>query len=297
MLSRLAETFFWMGRYLERTEGTTRLLNEFHHLIVQDRGAHAAHGCSLLTKSLGLESQAITAAEVVRTVYGDIYTPSTILGSLSSARNNARAVRDILPSDFYESINKLYASSGEIDAHSPGQDLRIIIERLAVTHGIYEWLAPLDESAHFFRLGRALERIDLVSRLLAIDMESEWPEQGATTSLRAVGGLSIFLRAKVPVSPSRVRLFLASDPSFPRSLLQSAKEAQFAITQLGLVSNMRVDQELKPVATLGNRLTFLGEDAHEISDVLIQAISAVEKSTELIKDAFFRPIGSIVWSN
>ena len=89
MLSRLAESFFWMGRYLERTEGTTRLLNEFHQLIVQDRGAHAAHGCSLLTKSLGLSSSAITAAEVVRSVYGDIYTPSTILGSLSSARNNA----------------------------------------------------------------------------------------------------------------------------------------------------------------------------------------------------------------
>ena len=286
-----------MGRYLERAEGTTRLLNEFHHLIVQDRGAHAAHGCSLLTKSLGLTSDAITASEVIRTVHGDIYTPSTILGSLSSARNNARAVRDILPSDFYESINKLYAISSEIDAFSPSQDLRQIIEKLAVTHGIYEWLAPLDESAHFFRLGRALERIDLVSRLLAIDMESEWPEQGPTTSLRAVGGLSIFLRAKVPVTPARVRLFLASDNSFPRSLLQSAREAQFAITQLGQISNIKVEQELKPIATLSNRLTFLGEDAHEIGDVVIQALHTVERSTELIKGAFFRPIGSIVWSN
>ena len=173
----------------------------------------------------------------------------------------------------------------------------MIIERLAVTHGIYEWLAPLDESAHFFRLGRALERIDLVSRLLAIDMESEWPEQGPTTSLRAVGGLSIFLRAKVPVSPARVRLFLASDPSFPRSLLQTAKEAQFAITQLGAISNTKIEQELKPIAMLVNRLTYLGDDAHEVGDVLIQAINTVEKSTALIKDTFFRPIGSIVWSN
>lgn len=286
-----------MGRYLERTEGTTRLLHEFHHLIVQDRGSHAAHGCSLLTRSLGLTSDAATASDVIRAVHGDLYTPSTILGSLSSARNNARAVRDILPSDFYESINKLYASSGEIDVHSPGQDLRLIIEKLAVTHGIYEWLAPLDESAHFFRLGRTLERIDLVSRLLAIDMESEWPEQGPTTSLRAVGGLSIFLRAKVPVSPARVRLFLASDPSFPRSLLQSAREAQFAITQLGQISNIKVEQVLKPIAMLANRLTYLGEDAHEIGDVVIQALNTVEKSSELIKNAFFRPIGSIVWSN
>lgn len=127
MLSRLAESFFWLGRYLERAEGTTRLLNEFHSLIVQDNKSHAAHGCGIFSQRFGVEISKPNAPELIRAVYGAPNTPNTVLGSLNSARSNARAVRDALPSDFYESINKLYASTSTIDLDSPGQDLRMIL--------------------------------------------------------------------------------------------------------------------------------------------------------------------------
>jgi uncharacterized alpha-E superfamily protein len=206
-------------------------------------------------------------------------------------------VRDLLPSDFYESMNKLHAASESIDVYSPGHSLRGVLERLAVTNGIFEWLAPDDESAAFFDLGRSLERMDLVSRLLNMHIESEWLEQGPATTLRAVGGLSTFLRARVPLTPRRVRLFLVSDTSFPRSLLQSSKEAETAIRDLTRMSGLQVDSVLRPIGQLRARLMYLGENVEEVDDVLQQTIASVALTSAAIRDQFFRPIGSIVWSN
>lgn len=84
-------------------------------------------------------------------------------------------------------------------------------------------------------------------------MESEWPEQGPSTSLRAVGGLSTFLRAKVPITPLLVRFFLISDLKFPRSLLLSAIESEAAIKEISQMTQLKSDQVLKPMALIKSR--------------------------------------------
>ena len=55
MLSRLAESYFWMGRYIERAEGTTRLLVEFHQLLVQEQSSDQNVGVAVLVNGLGIE--------------------------------------------------------------------------------------------------------------------------------------------------------------------------------------------------------------------------------------------------
>ncbi|MEI9907230.1 MAG: alpha-E domain-containing protein [Actinomycetota bacterium] len=236
-------------------------------------------------------------ATLVSAVYGAAGTASTILGSLSAARQNARSVRDMLPSDFYEAINKLHASNDTIDYYSPGKGIRQVLERLAVAHGIYEWLAPHDEAAAFYRLGRSLERMDLVSRLLNMHIETEWPEQGPATTLRAVGGLSTFLRYRIPMTPKNLRQFLVTDMTFPRSLLQSSTNSEAAIRDIGRMSSLNVDQVIRPIGLLKSRLMYLGDIPHEIEDVLQQTIMSVAMTSVGVKDQFFRPLGSIVWSN
>ena len=113
MLSRLAETSFWLGRYLERAEGMSRLLVEFHQLLVQDNRAHVKRGCTLISHGLGLEGDPKSARELVALAYGEPLNPGTLLGSIHSARSNARLIRDILPSDFYQAINQLNATSSD----------------------------------------------------------------------------------------------------------------------------------------------------------------------------------------
>jgi uncharacterized alpha-E superfamily protein len=297
MLSRLAESSFWLGRYIERVEGLSRLLLEFHQLLIQDQRSHVERGCALLAHGLGLESKAKTTTELIEVVYGSQLNPSTIQGALYGVRSNARSIRDTLPSDFFESINRLTATAETFDVLSPGSSLKAILDRLAVSNGIYEWLAPSDESAHFFELGRSLERMDLVSRLLLLKIEKEWKEQGPATTLRAIGGLSTFLKSRVPITGDRVRTFLIQDQSFPRSLLQTSKAAESALREICTFISVSPGPILRPIGLLTSEILFLDNNSSTQDEIIHKTPLSVEETSDAVRANFFRPTGSIVWSN
>ncbi len=297
MLSRLAETSFWLGRYLERAEGMSRLLVEFHQLLVQDNRTHVKRGCALISHGLGLEGEPKSAKELVALAYGEPLNPGTLLGSIHSARSNARLIRDILPSDFYQAINQLNATTAEFSVSAPGRSLRSILDRLAVTNGIFEWLAPEDESAHFLTLGRSLERMDLMSRLLSLKLENEWRDQGPATTLRSVGALNTYLRERVPLTTSGVRKFLVESATFPRSIAECAKRANFELNEVADMTQLRVDDIIRPIGMLESQIKYLNADAEELERIIKQTPIAVAQSTDGIGLRFFRPVGSIVWSN
>lgn len=297
MLSRLAESSYWLGRYLERVEGLSRLLLEYHQLLIQDQRSHVERGCALLTHGLGLDSKAKTTTELIEAVFGNSIDPSTIQGALYGVRSNARSIRDTLPNDFYESVNRLHATAENFDILSPGSSIKSILDRLAVANGIYEWLAPSDESSYFFELGRTLERMDLVSRLLLLKIEKEWKEQGPSTTLRAVGGLSTFLKSRVPITADRVRTFLIKDQSFPRSLIETAKAAENALLEICKFNAVSPNHINRQMGLLRSEIQFL-EDNAASEDVIIHKVpKVVEDTSESVRAHFFRPTGSIVWSN
>ena len=297
MLSRLAETSFWLGRYLERAEGMSRLLVEFHQLLVQDNRAHVKRGCTLISHGLGLEGDPKSARELVALAYGEPLNPGTLLGSIHSARSNARLIRDILPSDFYQAINQLNATTDDFSLAAPGRSLRSILDRLAVTNGIFEWLAPEDESAHFLTVGRSLERMDLMSRLLALKLENEWRDQGPATTLRAVGALNTYLRERVPLTTVGVRRFLVESDTFPRSIAECAKRADVELREIAVMTQLHVDDILRPIGMLESQIRYLGDDLDELERIIAKTTPAVAQTTDGIGLRFFRPIGSIVWSN
>ena len=297
MLSRLAESSFWLGRYLERAEGMSRLLIEFHQLLIQDNRTHLKRGAALISHGLGLEGEPKNARELVELAYGQPLNPGTLLGSIHSARSNARLIRDILPSDFYEAINHLNATSEEFNVSAPGRSLGLILERLAVANGIFEWLAPVDESAHFVTLGRSLERMDLMSRLLSLKLENEWRDQGPATTLRSVGALNTYLRARVPLTSLSVRRFLVASDIFPRSISECAKHADVELREISTMTQVRVDDILRPIGILASQIKYLPEGSEELENIIFETSRAVAQATDGIGLRFFRPIGSIVWSN
>jgi len=297
MLSRLAESSFWLGRYLERAEGMSRLLIEFHQLLIQDSRTHVKRGCTLISHGLGLEGEPKNARELVELAYGEPLNPGTLLGSIHSARSNARLIRDILPSDFYEAINHLNATTEEFNVSAPGRSLRVILDRLAVSNGIFEWLAPVDESAHYLTLGRSLERMDLMSRLLSLKLENEWRDQGPATTLRSVGALNTYLRERVPLTSQSVQRFLVQSETFPRSLAECAKRADVELREIATMTQLRVDDILRPIGMLESQIKYLTDDGQELEKIIFQTSFAVAQATQGIGLRFFRPIGSIVWSN
>ena len=174
-----------------------------------------------------------------------------------------------------------------------------MLESLAVVHGVFDWVAPRDEAYYFFELGCYLERIDLASRLLNMSFDIGWPEQGPATMLRAVGGLSTYLRGHVRMNGQSVRRFLLLDTAFPRSVMRSSIGAETALREIGALNSTRFESVVQAVGLLRSQLEYTGHNADDqsIESLISQSLKAVEATSVAVRDNFFRPVGSIVWSH
>lgn len=309
MLSRIAESFFWIGRYVERAEATTRLLVEHHQLLVEDRRVPTEDGARVLLEALSLPTSAdrepiTTPHALFRAVLGSGDDAGTISGATTAARENARAIRDALSGDVYESLNAAHlrmraAADSELDPVSPGVLLHGVLERLAIVAGAMEWTSPRDEAYVFLRLGRALERIDMTARLLAVRHDLLWPQSGPATALRAAGGLHAFLRGRHSLSGRRVREFLVLDAAFPRSMLGCAVVAEQATRELQALGSVAPGGDvLRSVGLLRSELEFVAPDPPpELVDRLAEyGLGAATDAGAEISAAFFRQVDTVVWS-
>jgi uncharacterized alpha-E superfamily protein len=307
MLSRLAESFYWIGRYVERSEASSRLLAEHHQLMVEDRRVAAAKGSHVLLEALQLspgEEPVDTPSALVRRVLGTPEDPGTISGSVHAARENARAIRDALSGEVFEALNavdmRLSLAVSKPDIRSPGVLLHGVLERLAVVHGVIDWTSPRDEGYLFLRLGRTLERIDMTARLLTVHHDQLWPESGPVAMLRATGALHAFLRGRNPMSGQQVRGFLVLDPQFPRSMLGSSRIAEDTVRALETEGSIDgTGQLLRTVGLLRSALEF-SSSSPDPRTVDAMAEDGLERSTQAgleVSDAFFRQTGTTLWSH
>ncbi len=307
MLSRLAESFFWMGRYLERAEATARMLGEHHQLLVEDRTVPDDEGITALVDVLALDPASIAIIGAggqrafLKGVLGDASHSSTVVGAVASARENARAVRDALPTDVYEALNTLHLSllRGRLLSRgsSPGQELASVVERLVLVHGVAEVSMPRDEGYAFMSLGRYLERLDMLGRLIEVRHDLLWPEAGPVVTLRSASALSAFLRTRNQLTGAGVRFYLVLDPLFPRSMRSAAAGAVDAVTMLGRMGTFDAALQ-REVGIMSSSLEFAGEpDDDSVLALAGETQLRASAAAHAAGQAFFRPVGTIVWSS
>lgn len=301
MLSRIAESYFWIGRYLERAEATARLIAEHHQLMVEERTVPEDLAAAVLLDALSMPPQsATTAADLVRAVVGTADDPATISGAITLARENARGVRERLSADVFEALNTAHMAgiSGPIVATSPAYALYRVVERLAVVVGQVDWTVPRDEGYLFLSLGRCLERMDMMSRVLAVRHDQLWPEGGPVATLRAAAALNAFLRTQNPMTGDEVRKFLLLDGDFPRSMRVSAATAESAVRGLAARGASGGGDLLREVGLMRSQLEYAVDPAPDEVDDLIEMVQqATARASDVVAEAFFRPVGTIVWSN
>ncbi len=302
MLSRLAESFYWIGRYLERAEATARLLAEHYHLTVEDRSVPDDVAAAVVLDTLTLTHDVVTTpTELVRSLLGDAANPSTVIGSVAAARENARSVRDALPGDVFEALNgaHLTLTRGLTAAASPGASMHRVLERLMVVNGAIEWTMPRDEGHLFLALGRALERIDMTARLLDVRHDVVWPDTGPVAALRSAAGLSAFLRTGEAPTGEQVREFLVLDPNFPRSMLHSAQRAEAAVRGLQMLGGVDDGELVREVGLMRSRLEFAGglHDPAVIDQLVHDTQGSCVATGAAVAEAYFRQAGTIVWSH
>jgi uncharacterized alpha-E superfamily protein len=301
VLSRIAESYFWIGRYLERAEATSRLLAEHHQLMVEERTVPEELAAAVLLDALSLPPQSASGAgDLVDAVVGNSSDPATISGAITMARENARGVRESLSADVFEALNAAHLAGirGPMVRTSPAYALYRVVERLAVVVGQIDWTMPRDEGYLFLSLGRSLERLDMAARVLAVRHDQLWPEGGPVATLRAAAALNAFLRTQHPLNGDEVRRFLVLDGDFPRSMRVSSSTGEEAVRGLSSRGASDGGDLLREVGLMRSQLEYAVEPLPEEVDALVELVQqATARASDVVSGAFFRPVGTIVWSN
>jgi len=187
MLSRAAESLYWMARYLERAENTARLINATQQLLL-DLPPGAYFGWEGLTRIVGLDRlfqqnyATPDEASVVEFLLTSPRNPGSIQSCVRFARENCRVMRDVLPRDLWERVNSLFHASKRYS--QPGltrKDRRqmlqeLIYDRQSVT-GVLATCMSHDVAWQFIGLGEHIERADMTTRILDIQSAVLLPQQ------------------------------------------------------------------------------------------------------------------------
>jgi uncharacterized alpha-E superfamily protein len=238
MLSRVAETIYWLGRYLERAESTARLINVNTNLML-DLPKGIAPGWEPLIRILGIENayaerhDDVTERRVVNFLISDESNPGSILSTLASARENARTIRDFLPREAWEELNAFYQQAIDTKQSSYARQgrhdyLRLIISGLQQHTGLLAGTMNHDMGYHFLDIGRKLERADMTTRIINVKSENPIPEDAPElrpyedmlwmSMLECLSAYQMYRQSmQVRINRIDVLSFLFRKTAFPRS--------------------------------------------------------------------------------
>ncbi len=287
LLSRVAESLFWLGRYVERAENTARLLDVTYHGRLEPfhvEVAGATNTWSALVSTLGLTAEyeaehgEVNEAGVIRFLTEDRGAPSSIVSALASARENARSVRDFLSSEAWVAINRLYHSAAQRNYHLIMADglydfCDLVRQGAQLFHGTAESTSLHDEGWHWLQTGVFLERADMVTRIvdskyhLLLESPSEVGEPFDnyqwSALLRSLSGFEAYRRTHVGgINAPSVIEFLLLDARFPRSLRACIDGLYASLDQAtdGAEPRHR-NKPLRLVTDMRNRLQYETEDS------------------------------------
>jgi uncharacterized alpha-E superfamily protein len=247
MLSRIADSLFWLARYIERAEDTARILDvTFHTLLERSQELSALRWEPILTMA-GEEAlfrqlyREANAHNVFEFLAFNPNNPSSIMQCVTKARENARTIRDRISREMWEDLNGLYFALGHFD---PNEEILVGPHRFCGRvifgshrfHGVTDATLPHDEGWDFLRVGWALERAEMTARL--VDVQYQFlmtsPSSFSTPDshqwmavLKSVGAYEAYHRTyHSPIEPARVAEMLILHPQHPRSIRFSVTEMQ-----------------------------------------------------------------------
>lgn len=253
MLSRVADSIYWMARYVERAENFSRLLLSTQDLLL-DAGAEGVDEAQFWQPILATTGDEEAYNVLQKKVRGDDVTeflalradnPNSILNCIRAARENARTVRDQISNDVWECLNglRLFAESAEGHAMHRTQSATFyerVLSRSYEFQGIADSTTPRGESWHFLRLGTCLERADKMTRLLdtcsGLSLEmSPHPEARPlrwAALLRSCSARHAFQAYHSKPEPKKIIEYLLLDETLPRSVASCVSEVHAALLAL-----------------------------------------------------------------
>jgi len=304
MLSRIAESLFWIGRYIERSDGTARILDVHLQLLLEDPWIEEDLACRSLLSVMGSEvpeDQTLTRADILQILAVDRSEPASIAYSLGAARENARRAREIVSTELWECLNTTRARMPrKVSGDKVHEFFGWVRERSALAVGIIESATSRDEAWQFFTLGRSLERADMTARLLATRSLTEASGPSWTTILRSCGAYEAYLRTYRGVPSARnAAEFLLLDRLFPRSILFSVSRAEACMRDLEPRSE-RVgisDQAQRQLGQIRSELEYrpIAEILEDLPLHMDNVQAATSAASEAIRQRYFPTNAAPSW--
>ena len=253
MLSRVADSLYWINRYVERAENISRFL-EVSEAMALDCPPGSAEPWLPLVDACGDRQRfdqtypARSPRDVVSFLLLDRDNPNSIVSCIASARENARQIRDVITTEMWEQLNDLYWSvqDGEALWQEPDQEqLRNIRRGCQLFYGTTDVTLSRDEAWLFSQLGRLIERADKTSRILDVKYFLLLPaptEVGGVLDelqwislLRSAGAYQMYRQSmQQAIAPASVARFLLLDPIFPRSVRFCLQQINDTLQQIQL---------------------------------------------------------------
>ncbi|WP_194774345.1 alpha-E domain-containing protein [Pararhodonellum marinum] len=255
MLSRVANSIYWLGRYSERAENYARFIDVNFNLMLdlpQDLKEQwepliqATGDYPVFVNKYGLD---FDRKNVIYFLAFDEDNPNSVLSSVTNARENARIIRENLSKETWEKLNEtyLFVKEGKDKKIWKKEDPRAFFERvksaILLLYGLADSTVARTEGWYFRQLGQFLERADKTSRMLDVKYHILLPSPQEVGSpldflhwmalLKSVTAFNTYRRLYGNIDPSSVVEFLVLNKYFPRSVfycLKAAEECLFKIS-------------------------------------------------------------------
>lgn len=252
MLSRVAESIYWMSRYVERAENVARFI-DVNLIMMLDSSSGDQQWWPLVNTTgdhVDFEKRygAATQESVIHFLTFDRENPNSMISCLRAARENARSVREIISSEMWLQLNQFFLKVN--DAAASGQGVEsphdFYTDAKLSSHlftGITDATMTHGEAWHFCRLGRKLERADKTSRILDVkyfillrsvaDVGTPTDDTQWAAVLRSASAFEMYRKRQGRISPKGIVQFLLLDQEFPRAIrfcLNAARESLHAIS-------------------------------------------------------------------
>jgi uncharacterized alpha-E superfamily protein len=320
MLSRVAESIYWMSRYIERAENVSRFISVNLNLHMDLPGGGDEQWLPLVVtagdeKRFHERYDVATKENVLHFLTYDRENWNSVFSSLRAARENARSVREVISTEMWEHINRFYLMVKESHgAFASMENMAEFYEQIRVSGqqfmGVTDATMTHGEAWHFCRMGRLIERADKTSRILDVKYYLLLPSVAEVGSpmddiqwsalLRSASGLEMYRQRHGLISPANVVDFLILDREFPRAVLYCLTKANQSLhavsgAALGGFSN-RPEQilgQLRSELAYKRAEDIIARGLHEFVDDLQSRLNLVGDS---IFDTFFdlRPVSTAV---
>lgn len=259
MLSRVADSIYWINRYIERAENYARFVSVNLNLALDAPGILTEQWEPLLIATADNYGFYTYYTEATRNNVIDYMTfdktnPNSIYSCLANARENARTIRESITKEMWEHLNMFYLKVKETASADDWEleDLLRFFEEIKygcqLFWGIVDSTVTRTEGFHFGRLGRFLERADKTTRFLDVKYFTLLPDSEAVASpqelliwtsvLKSSSAFNMYRQQFRVMNPSHIVEFLILDKHFPRSVAYSLRQAELSLYEIS-GKNMR----------------------------------------------------------